>query len=173
MSVGPPSPEELTTGVWLLDPARSRVEFRVPNFWGLAKVKGHFERYEGRLDLRATPAAQLLIDAASLQTGNRRRDEHLRSSDFFAVEQHPQVRFTSETAQLDGQTLVARGPLEAAGKSLPVDLRATISVVAGEPVIEAQTTVDRGDFGMTWNRLGMIGASSTLLVKGNLIREGT
>jgi polyisoprenoid-binding protein YceI len=172
MSVDPASSDDLTTGVWSLDPDRSSVEFQVPNFWGLQKVKGHFERYEGKLDLQSTPAAQLTIDAASLETGNRRRDKHLRSSDFFDVENHPQVRFTSDTAQLDGQTLTATGTLEAAGKAVPVDLRATITLIDGQPVIEAQTTVNRHDFGMNWNRLGSVGAPSKLVVRGNLVREG-
>lgn len=173
MSIDPASPEELTSGVWSLDPDRSSIEFRVPNFWGTATVRGHFERYEGKLDLQSTPAARLTIDAASLETGNRRRDEHLRSPDFFDVEHHPQVRFTSETALLDGQALAASGTLEAAGKSVPVDLRATLTLIDGQPVIEAQTTVNRHDFGMTWNRLGMIGKDSTLFVRGNLVREAS
>jgi polyisoprenoid-binding protein YceI len=171
MSADAASPEDLTAGVWTLDPARSTVEFRVPNFWGLATVKGRFERYEGKLSLRSTPAVLLTIDAASLDTHNRRRDKHLRSKDFFDVEQHPQVRFSSEAAQLDGKTLAVRGTLEAAGKSVPVDVRATLSVASGEAVIEAQTTVDRRDLGMTWNLLGMVGTASTLLVKGTLVRE--
>jgi polyisoprenoid-binding protein YceI len=172
VSAGPASPGDLSTGVWSLDPRRSSVEFRVPNFWGLARVKGHFEGYQGKLDLQSTPAVQLTVDAASLETGNRQRDKHLRSSDFFDIEHHPQVRFVSETAQLDDQTLAVRGTLEAAGKSVPIDLRATLSVVDGEPVIEAETTVSRRDFGMTWNRLGMVGTPSTLIVKGTLVRKG-
>lgn len=173
MSTGPASSQDLTTGVWSLDPERSSVEFRVPNFWGIATVKGQFERYEGRLALQSTPAVQLTIDAASLDTAHRKRDEHLRSSDFFDVENHPQVRFTSEATQLDGQTLTVRGTLEVAGKSLPLDLRATLTDAGGEPAIEAQATVDRRDLGMTWNRLGMVGTASTLLIKGNLVREGS
>jgi polyisoprenoid-binding protein YceI len=173
MSADPPSPEDLSAGVWTLDPARSSVEFQVPNFWGLTTVKGHFERYEGKLDLQSTPGAELTIEAASLSTRNSRRDKHLRSSDFFDVEHHPQVRFTSESAELDGQTLAARGSLDAAGKSVPLDMRATINVVNGEPVIEAQTTVDRRDLGMTWNRVGMVGTASTLIVTGTLVRESS
>jgi polyisoprenoid-binding protein YceI len=173
MSAGPASPEDLIDGVWMLDPSRSSVEFHVPNFWGLTTVKGHFERYEGKLDLQSTPSVLLTIDAASLDTGNRRRDEHLRSSDFFDVEHHPQLRFTSEAAELDGQTLTAPGTLEAGGKSIPLDVRATLSIVNGEPVIDAQTTVDRRDLDMTWNRVGMVGTASTLLVMGTLVREGS
>lgn len=173
MSTGSSFPEDLSTGAWKLDPERSSVEFRVSTYWGLVKVTGHFERYEGKLDLQSTPAAVLTIDAASLDTRQRQRDEHLRSSDFFDVEQHPEVRFTSETAGLDGQTLAVQGQLEAAGKSVPLDLHATVTTVDGEPVIEAQTTVDRRDLGMTWNRIGMVGTASTLVVKGTLVREGS
>ena len=79
------------------------------------------------------------------------------------------MRFTSDTAQLDGQTLTVRGTLEAAGKRLPLDLCATLTVVDDEPVLEAHTTVNRRDLGMTWNRLEMVGTPSTLLVKGNLV----
>jgi polyisoprenoid-binding protein YceI len=173
MSADPAFPGDLAIGAWSLDPARSSVEFHVPNFWGLARVKGHFERYEGKLHLQTTPAVELTIDAGSLDTGNRQRDEHLRSSEFFDVEHNPQVRFSSETAQLEGETLAVRGTLEAAGKSLPLELRATLGVIDAEPVIEAQTTVDRRDLGMTWNSLGRVGARSTLLVKGTLVREGS
>ena len=173
MSADSGSLEDLSTGVWVLDPTRSSVEFRVPNFWGLAKVKGHFARYEGKLDMQGNPAIQLTIDAASLDTGNSRRDEHLRSSDFFGVENNPQVQFTSDTAQLDGETLFTHGTLEAAGKGVPLDLRATLTPVDGEPLIEVETAVNRHDFGMTWNRVGMVGTPSTLLVKGTLVREGS
>jgi polyisoprenoid-binding protein YceI len=164
------TPEDLATGAWSFDPSRSTVEFRVPNFWGLVKVKGHFATYEGKLDLNANPAVQLTIDAASLDTRNKKRDKHLRAADFFDVKDNPQVRFTSDRAQLDGQTLTVHGTLEAAGNATDLDLRATVTVVDGEPVIEAETTVDRGDLGMTWNRIGMIGMPSTLHVKGTLVR---
>lgn len=60
---------------------RSSIEFRAGHFWGLAKVTGHFDTYEAQLDLSANPAVELTIDANSVQTGNRKRDQHLHSSD--------------------------------------------------------------------------------------------
>src|SRR6516164_3603105 len=89
-------------GNWRLDRRRSTVEFRARHFWGLGTVKGHFDDYDGRLDLGADPAVELTIDAASLQTGNRKRDEHLRSADFFDADHHPQVQFRSDAIGLDG-----------------------------------------------------------------------
>src|SRR5271166_5356800 len=135
-----PTPvSKLSTGTWRLDPARSSVEFHVRHFYGLMTVKGHFDRYEGTLDLGSEPAVQLTIDADSLNTKNARRDKHLRSGDFFDVEHHRQVRFVSDSAVLDGDTLKVRGQLYAAGKHVPLDLHATVRNVDDEVEIEATT----------------------------------
>lgn len=98
-------------GRWRLDPERSSVEFHVRHFYGLVTVKGHFDRYEGTLDQGARPAIQLTIEAASLDTGNARRDKHLRSPEFFDAERQPQVSFVSDSAVLDGEKLKLRGSL--------------------------------------------------------------
>jgi polyisoprenoid-binding protein YceI len=161
---------ELVTGAWRLDPARSSVEFHVPHFWGLITVKGHFERYEGTLDLQSQPAVQLTIEADSLDTGNRKRDQHLRSADFFDVERHPQVQFVSDSAVLNGDTLKVLGRLHAAGNSIPLELDATVQAVDGELQIEAVTHAVHRELGMTWSPLGMARPYSKLIVKGRLQR---
>src|ERR1700760_4388861 len=74
--------DETISGSWQLDPQRSSLAFCVGHFWGLGTVSGHFESGRGRLDLNANPPIVLTIDTASLQTGNRRRDRHLRSAAF-------------------------------------------------------------------------------------------
>ena len=70
---------------WRLDPDLSTAEFRVPNFWGLMKVRGRFDRLSGWLEIgeQGQRRIELTIDATSLNTGNDKRDEHLRSDDFF------------------------------------------------------------------------------------------
>ena len=85
----PPDTQRVPLGGWRIDPTRSSVEFRTPTLWGLATVDGRFERYDGSLDLQQNPAIELMIDAASLSTKNSFRDRHLRSADFFDVENHP------------------------------------------------------------------------------------
>src|SRR5262249_2569180 len=105
---------------WRIDPARSSVEFRVKNFWNLVTVKGGFSRYHGPLDLQADPAIDLTIEADSLDSRNERRDKHLRSGDFFDVDEHPYVRFVSNSAVLDGETLTVKGRLHARGESIPL-----------------------------------------------------
>jgi polyisoprenoid-binding protein YceI len=158
---------------WRIDPTRSSVEFQAPNFWGLATVKGKFERYNGTLELYETPAIELTIDAASLTTNNKKRDAHLRSGDFFDVANHPQVRFVSESATLSGQQLKVHGHLHAAGKSIPVELDAAVRPVDDELAVEAETHADHRHLGMTWNRLGMLRGPSKLIIQGRLVRDGS
>ena len=158
-------------GRWRLDPSRSSVEFHVRHFYGLMTVKGHFETYEGTLDLGRTPAVELTIEAASLDTGNRKRDEHLRSADFFDAEAHPQVRFVSEAAELRGETLAVSGQLSAAGHSVPVAVEAAIQDAGeGEYEIEAGAEVDHRKLEMTWSPVGILRAPSRLVVRGRLVR---
>jgi polyisoprenoid-binding protein YceI len=161
--------EEALAGCWQLDPRRSSVEFRAAHFWGLATVKGHFDDYAGRLDLRADPAIELTIDAASVQTGNAKRDRHLRSADFLDAENHPQVRFVSDAVAVLGDTLNERGRLFARGQSMPLELAAQVRRVDEELAIDAAVMAPHRELGMTWSPLGMIPARSELLVKGYLV----
>jgi polyisoprenoid-binding protein YceI len=157
---------------WRIDPTRSSVEFHVSNFWGLATVRGQFERYDGTLDLQRTPAIELTIDAASLNTKNKKRDIHLRSGDFFDVANHPQARFVSDSVTLSGQLLNVSGHLHAAGKSIPVDVEATVTPVGDELEVEAEAHANHHHLGMTWNRLGMLRTPSKLIVHGRLVQGG-
>jgi polyisoprenoid-binding protein YceI len=162
--------QDLAAGAWRLDPTRSSIEFHVPHFWGLVTVKGHFDSYQGRLDLRADPAIELTIDAASLQTGNRKRDQHLRSAAFFDAEHHPQLRFVSDSVALEGDTLRVRGNLSARNSSIPLELDAQMRQLDGELEVEAVTTAPHRQLGMTWSPLGVIPAYSRLVVKVHLVR---
>src|SRR3954470_8240185 len=102
--ISPAAGAQIANGAWRLDPARSSVAFHVPHFYGLMTVKGEFADYDATLDLGATPAVNLTIQAASLDTKLAKRDEHLRSKDFFDAERHPQVRFLSDRAAFEGDT---------------------------------------------------------------------
>jgi polyisoprenoid-binding protein YceI len=160
---------EALAGSWQLDPRRSRVEFRTRHLWGLATVKGRFEDHQGRLDLGSRPAIELTIEAASVQTGNRKRDEHLRSADFFDAGKHPRVRFISESVRPQDDTLNVRGRLFARGESIPLELDAHVRRLDGEIKLEAATTAPHRELGMTWSPLGMIPPLSELHVEGYLV----
>jgi polyisoprenoid-binding protein YceI len=134
-------------------------------------VKGRFARYDGTLHLNGRPSVELVIDADSLDTKLGKRDEHLRSPDFFDVAEHPQVRFESDDAALTGDTLKVRGRLHAAGKSIPLDVDASVRAVDGEPELEASALADHRKLGMTWSPLGILRAPSKLIVRGRLVRK--
>jgi polyisoprenoid-binding protein YceI len=167
-AVGTPA---LDTTRWRIDPARSSVEFHTKAFWGMAIVKGHFSRYHGTIDLSRRPAIELTIEADSIDTGNEKRDAHLRSPDFFDAESHPYVRFVSESATLEGERLVVRGRLHARGSSIPLELDATLRRIGDDLEIEAATHADHHGLGMTWNAMGMIRTPTKLMVTGRLVRE--
>jgi polyisoprenoid-binding protein YceI len=133
-------------------------------------VKGRFARYEGTIDLAAEPAVELTLEGGTLDTRMAKRDAHLRSADFFDVERHPQVRFVSDSASLDGETLTVRGRLHAAGKHIPLELDATVRPAGEELEIEAVTHGDHRELGMTWSPLGILRAPSKLIVRGRLVR---
>ncbi len=154
---------------WRIDPARSSVEFRTPTLWGLAKVTGHFDGYDGTLELARNPAIELTVDAGSLDTHNRLRDRHLRSADFFDVANHPQVRFVSDSATLDGERLNVRGRLYAGSRSVPLELDGRLARIGDELEVDVTTTVDHRQLGMTHSTLGMIRTPTELAVRGRLV----
>ena len=161
---------DITSGTWRLDPTRSSVEFHVRHFYGLMTVSGHFDQYEATVDLDGQPAVELVVDADSLDTKHTKRDEHLRSADFFDVANQPHVRFISRSATLVGETLKVRGELHAAGRHVPVDVDAAIREVDGELDVQATTLVDHRKLGMMWSPLGIMRAPSKLIVRGRLVR---
>ena len=165
-----PAPS-IAQATWRIDPTRSRVEFQVPHFWGLATVTGRFSRYHGTLRLSGTPAVELIVEAGGLDTRNRRRDAHLRSPAFFDAERHPRIRFASDNATLDGERLAARGALYARGASIPLGIDATLRRAGEEIEVEAVAEADHRALGMTWNWLGMIRSPSRLVVHARLVRD--
>ena len=164
-----PATPDISSGSWQLDQTHSSVEFHGRHFYGLMTVKGHFDRYEGTLNLDELPALELRIDADSLETKHGKRDTHLRSGDFFDVANHPDVRFVADTVTLHEGTLTARGELHAAGRQVLLNVEATVRQVDGEFEVEATALVDHRDLGMTWSPLGILRAPSKLIVHGRLI----
>ena len=152
---------------WSTDADRSSVDFAVKSFWGLLTVRGRFDRFSGSYEVGPDGSRiELTIDADSLDTRNAKRDEHLRATDFFAVAEHPQVRFASTRVRDSGDGLLrVEGDLHAAGKVVALDLDATVAQLDdGRLEIEATTTVDQRSLGMTTGLLGMIRRPATVHV---------
>jgi polyisoprenoid-binding protein YceI len=166
---------QITGTRWRLDPSDASAAFRVPFVWGLASVKGHFERIEGWLEIddQAEWHMVLMIDADSLDTGNARRDKHLRSAAFFNVEHHPTVRFrsTGVTDRGDGR-LDVEGELEAAGERVPMQLEVKLDRTGDGLELDTTATVDQRDLGMRYSPLRVIGTPTALTVHAGLQPEG-
>jgi polyisoprenoid-binding protein YceI len=155
---------------WTIDPARSTVEFAAKSFWGLMTVRGRFDRFDGSYGVGPDGLGiELTVDADSLDTGNAKRDEHLRSEDFFGIADHPNVHFTSTRVSYVGNgVLHIHGELEAAGAVVPVELDATLRETGGGLEVEATTMVDHTHFGMSSGLLGMIPPRVLLHVEAHL-----
>jgi polyisoprenoid-binding protein YceI len=148
---------------WQVDPAHSHVEFAVRHLM-ISTVKGRFATIAGTLvgddGDPENASVELTIPAASIDTREAQRDAHLRSADFFDVEQYPEIRFRSMRIARGGAgTFTISGNLTIRGVTRPI----TLTVQAGGRVRDpwggervgysATTRINRRDFGLTWNQI--------------------
>jgi polyisoprenoid-binding protein YceI len=161
-------------GGWVLDPAGSSTGFRVKHFWGAITVHGTFERMTGEATVSpdGTVTGRISFDARSLSTKNKQRDKHLRSADFFDVDNHPDAVLIVTTARPAGPAeLECQGTLEAAGHIRPVTFTAHIQEATAQAVVlTAELVVDRSEFDMTWSPLHMASMTAHATVKARFAR---
>jgi polyisoprenoid-binding protein YceI len=170
---------------WTLDAARSSVTLRHKTMWGLVTVRGTFGGLAGDAEIGADGSARGRpeIGAASLDTGNAKRDKHLRSADFFNADEHPHIVAVLQRASLAGGTdpagstgrtgdqVTVTGQLTAAGVTRPLTFTATLAEVTEAAVtVRAEAEIDRAQFGMTWNQLGMLRGPATISVVARFTR---
>lgn len=143
--------------VWKVDRSHSHVGFAVRHI--VTEVPGSFGDFEGTIVYDAeNPAAssvEVIVQSASIDTNNDRRDNHLRSPDFFEVEKFPTWSFKSKkVAPLGEGSLAVTGELTIKGVTkevtVPVELLGVMGDKAG---FQAEFTIDRLDYGVTWNRV--------------------
>jgi polyisoprenoid-binding protein YceI len=164
--------EQLPTGTWKVDNNASHVRFEVKNLWGLATVRGEFERVRGVLAVSPDSIdAQLTIDAASLNTRNKRRDEHLRSADFFGVAQYPEIRFNASSVTYRPGGLTIAGDLHIGESRVRLDMPVDVYEELDALLLRTRAVVTRERVGLGWNRLGMIGSEAAVQVELMLIRD--
>jgi polyisoprenoid-binding protein YceI len=149
------------TGTWRVDPAHSSVEFRVKHMM-ISTVRGRFGEFEGTIE--AAPdyhdsKVRGTVKAASIDTNEPGRDEHLRSADFFDVEHHPQIVFESTRIEHLGKgSYRVAGELTMHGETHPVVFEVTVHGVTHDPQgqdrvgLEARGTLSRGGFGLRWQQ---------------------
>ncbi|MDC0768540.1 YceI family protein [Streptomyces sp. HD] len=154
------------TGTWQLDTAASTVAVRHRTFWGLVTVKGTFTAVNGNGEVRPDGSAvgTITLDAGSLDTRNAKRDEHLRSADFFDAANHPEITFSVRSAELrDGDEVQVVGQLTVRGISRPQSVTARLVGADDRSLtLDTEFTVDREQFAMGWNQLGMMRGLTTV-----------
>lgn len=168
---------------WNVDRSHSAVTFSVRHFF--TPVKGQFDQFEA--ELAFDPAApenssvRVTIPVAGINTSNERRDNHLRSADFFEAEKYPNITFVSErVTKVSDTELVLRGPLTIKDKTLTIDLPVTILGVMDMPEgsrrpggpteiagFEAKLTLDRLDYGVgvgNWAATAVVGKDVEIVI---------
>ncbi|MDP8969462.1 MAG: YceI family protein [Actinomycetota bacterium] len=147
-------------GTYEIDPAHSVVEFVVRHL-GLAKVRGRFNEFTGTIDVAediAQSSVRVTIQAASIDTRDADRDAHLRSADFLDADNHPTLEFRSTRLRQEGGDWLLDGELTVRGVTRPVTLEVEFEGAAKDPWgntrlgFSADTTINREDFGLTWNQ---------------------
>lgn len=166
-----PSTQELlsnpeSVGVWNVDPGRSTIGFKAKSMWGLAPVNGRFTEFsgDGQITDTQTVFGRIDIEAASLDTKIRKRNEHLRSADFFEAEKFPDISLVVTSAEaIDGDIVDLRAQLTIKGTTAPLPLRTKVAVLDDGAVrLSTQATIDRKDFGVDGNMMGMIPDKATI-----------
>ena len=149
----------IPAGTWQVDPAHSAVTFTARHMM-VAKVRGSFKDFSADIVIADDPR-QSRVDAtvqmASVDTGDSGRDEHLRTNDFFAIEQHPTMTFRSTGLEGSGDEYKLHGDLTIRGVTKPVTFDLEVGGVGKDPWgntkagFTATGTINRKDFGVEWN----------------------
>ncbi len=147
---------------WAIDPVHSEIMFRIRHF--VSKVPGTFTQWAGVIT--ADPArleggtVEVTIQTTSINTGNERRDNDLRSANFFAVDSFPTITFKSTRVEVAGTDLKVTGDLTLRGVTKSVVLKGEFGGTAGPAEAGKQrigftagTKINRLDYGVKWNML--------------------
>jgi polyisoprenoid-binding protein YceI len=177
--VTPPALQELLldgklAGSWALDPARSEIGLKSKSMWGMVPVKGVFREVAGSGTISAAGdvAGTVTVAAGSIDTKMKKRDEHLRSADFFDVANTPDITFAAERVTPSGEGVTVAGSLTVRDRTRPVSFAARVSGFDGTQVeLDGEFQVNRSDFGLTWNQLGMSSVHNTITVHAVFTRQ--
>lgn len=146
-------------GTWVIDGSHTSAEF-VARHLMVTKVRGGFGSVTGTIEVADDPTAsrvEVVIDTASISTADADRDGHVKSPDFFDVENHPEIRFVSTAVRPEGSSWVLDGDLTIKDITKPVTLDFDFVGLAADPwgnqkaAFSATTTVEREDWDLNWN----------------------
>jgi len=152
-------PTGLNAGTWNLDSSHSEVGFTVRHA-GISKVRGSFDKVTAVLEVGQSlndSKLSAVIDAASFNSNDANRDAHIKSADFFDVEQFPELSFTATGVEGSGENYKVTGDLTIKGITHQVTLDVEFNGVAVDPFgatragFAGTTSISRKEFGLTWN----------------------
>ncbi len=161
-------------GDWVLDPPKSSIRLKNRSMWGLVPVNGVFREVSGNGTVSGDGqvSGTVTVAAASIDTGNTRRDTHLRSADFLDSANSPDITFTADGIRASGQGAAVTGALTVRDRTRPLSFDAAASVRDdGEIWLDAEVHINRADFGLTWNLMGTVGMHNTLTVHAVFTRR--
>jgi len=146
---------------WNIDTAHSQIGFAVRHMM-ISTVRGKFAKFDadvqGELGTLSQARVTARIDAASVDTGDEKRDGHLRSADFFDVEKYPTIEFKSTQVSQQGATLTVQGLLKIRDQEHPIELQGEMVGPGKDPWGSSKLgfsmsgDVDREQWGLTWNQ---------------------
>jgi polyisoprenoid-binding protein YceI len=170
-------------GSWTLDAGRSSVQLRTKHTWGLRQLVGAFTEFSGSGVIANDGAVSgvFTVRAASVNTRNAQRDNHLRSAAFFDVANHPDFTYTASTVVPTNDGVRVTGKLAIRETTRSVDFDAKVASQAtdqgtgqatGQTVtLDAEIPIDRSDYGMTWNKLGIAAMRNTIVIHAVFVRQ--
>jgi polyisoprenoid-binding protein YceI len=162
------------TGTWTLDASKSTVGLRSKSMWGLAPVKGVFRQVSGQgtVSPAGDVSGTMTVSAASIDTKVKKRDTHLRSADLFDSDTYPDITVTVNQARPSGQGVTVSGSLTVRDRTKPLTFDATVSAVSDSEIsLDAEVPVNRADYGLTWNMLGIASMQSTIVIHAVFTRQ--
>ena len=160
-------------GQWVLDPRTSSIRLKTKAM-GFIPVKGFFRAVSGNgtVSPDGKVSGTVTVAAASIDTKHARRDTHLRSADFFDSANNPDITFTADGIRPAGQGVAVTGALTVRDRTRPLSFDAAASVNGdGEIWVDAEIHVNRADFGLTWNQMGMTSMKNTLTIHAAFTRR--
>ena len=146
-------------GTWHVDPTHTEVGFSIRHL-AISKVKGKFERFNAEFVTGENPldtTVRATAEVASVNTNQAQRDEHLRTGDFFAADEFPEISFVSTGVREEHGDLKVDGDLSIRGITKPVTFDFELGGFGTDPYgnqkvgFSANAVVKREDFGLTWN----------------------
>lgn len=155
MSVDVNSILGIQAGTWTIDPSHSEIGFTARHL--MSKVRGLFERFEGQIVTGGQPSATATVDLNSINTRDENRDAHLRSADFFDVENSGPMTFTSTRVEEGGKGLLVTGDLTIKGVTKPVTLDVEFLGTDSDPWggtragFEGTAQISRKEWGVDFN----------------------